>query len=182
MRRRVPTDTNPQESLDAEGLAGTEEMAPGIDIELAEEAEMAPRDHAIAAGDDPAYAVTQAEQRRPEGVAQRASRELPEVGASDAGARHGEAAPYRRARVLGMDSSGAGRAAARQAVDADEPSPPEGEPVDPLSVQCSGQLGETYVDDMPSYESGEGEVWSTAGDEAVASSAEEAAVHIEEGG
>ncbi len=42
---------------------------------------MAPRDYPIAAGDDPAYAVTAAEERQQETVAERAAREQPDLAA-----------------------------------------------------------------------------------------------------
>ncbi len=46
---------------------------------------MVPRDHPVVAGDDPAYPTTRAEERVPEGVAQRAARENPDFGAEDLG-------------------------------------------------------------------------------------------------
>lgn len=74
-------DPNPEESLDAEGIPGDLfDPPPGIDIETGLEGLIAPRDHSIAAGSDPAYPVTAAENGRPESVAARADRELPEVG------------------------------------------------------------------------------------------------------
>lgn len=73
------TDTNPQESMDAEGIPETD-LPPGRDIEIEEDTMMAPRDHPIAAGGDPAYAVTAAEELTPESVADRADRELPDFG------------------------------------------------------------------------------------------------------
>ncbi|MDP9404184.1 MAG: hypothetical protein M3P85_12855 [Actinomycetota bacterium] len=73
------TDTNPRESLDAEGIPDSD-FPPGRDIETEEETIMAPRDHPIAAGGDPAYAVTAAEERARESVAERADRELPDFG------------------------------------------------------------------------------------------------------
>lgn len=74
-------DANPAESLDAEGIPDIENDPPaGRDVETDEEWTMAPRDHAVAAGDDPAYAVTQAEDRNRESVADRAARELPDFG------------------------------------------------------------------------------------------------------
>lgn len=78
-------DTNPAESLDAEGIPDLEGRPPGIDVELEQEQLMPPRDHPIAAGDDPAYATTQAEERAVEGVAERAARENPDFGAEELG-------------------------------------------------------------------------------------------------
>ena len=78
-------DSNPSENLDAEGIPDLEEAPPGYDIELNEEGVMAPRDHSVAAGSDPAYPVTAAEERMPESVAARARRENPEFGRGDLG-------------------------------------------------------------------------------------------------
>ena len=78
-------DTNPCEDLDAEGTAEIEDRAPGMDVELDEESTMAPRDYPIAAGDDPAYPVTVAEERMGESVADRAAREIPDFGADSPG-------------------------------------------------------------------------------------------------
>lgn len=77
--------TNPAESMGAEGLPELEDHPPGMDIELDQESMTVPRDHPIAAGDDPAYATTAAEERTPEGVADRAARENPDFGASELG-------------------------------------------------------------------------------------------------
>jgi hypothetical protein len=78
-------NTNPAESMEAEGLPELEDHPPGMDIELDQESMTVPRDHPIAAGDDPAYATTAAEERAPAGVAARAARENPDVGASELG-------------------------------------------------------------------------------------------------
>lgn len=78
-------NSNPGESMDAEGLPELEGRPPGIDAELEQEAMMVPRDHPIAVGDDPAYPTTRAEERRPEGVAERAARENPDAGAEELG-------------------------------------------------------------------------------------------------
>jgi hypothetical protein len=77
------SDTNPREDLDAEGIPDIEDHPPGIDVETDGEGMIAPRDHAIAAGDDPAYPVTAAEQRVPEGLTDRADREIPDVGVEE---------------------------------------------------------------------------------------------------
>lgn len=75
-------DPNPDESLDAEGVPGDLfDQPPGIDVETEGEGIVAPRDHSIAAGSDPAYPVTANENARPESVAERAAREAPEAGA-----------------------------------------------------------------------------------------------------
>lgn len=79
------SDSNPREDLDAEGIPDLEDHPPGIDVETDEESPMAPRDHPVAAGADPAYAVTDAEQSRPESVASRSSRELPDVDGTRSG-------------------------------------------------------------------------------------------------
>lgn len=76
-------NTNPGESMDAEGLPTLEDRPPGIDVELDQDAIMVPRDHPVAAGDDPAYPVTPAEDRSVEGVAERAERENPDIGAEE---------------------------------------------------------------------------------------------------
>jgi hypothetical protein len=69
-----------EQSLDAEGIPEVYDAPPGRDIETDEEAFMVPRDYPVAAGDDPAYAVTAAEDRDRETVAERAAREEPDVG------------------------------------------------------------------------------------------------------
>src|SRR5437763_4695986 len=76
-------DDNPNEDLEAEGIPAIEEPIPGRDVETSEEGMMAPRDHSIAAGSDPAYPVTAAEERMPESVANRARRENPDFGDED---------------------------------------------------------------------------------------------------
>jgi hypothetical protein len=76
-------ESNRDENLDAEGIPEVDEMPPGRNIDTNEEALMAPRDHSIAAGSDPAYAVTAREGRLPESVADRAARENPEFGERD---------------------------------------------------------------------------------------------------
>ncbi len=73
------SDHQPDQSLDAEGIPEIYDAPPGRDIETNEEALMAPRDYPIAAGEDPAYAVTAAEDRRQETVAERAAREQPDL-------------------------------------------------------------------------------------------------------
>ena len=72
------SDYDPDENLEAEGIPGMYDSPPGRDIETNEEAFMVPRDHPIAAGVDPAYAVTAAEDRAQESVAERAAREEPD--------------------------------------------------------------------------------------------------------
>jgi len=66
-------------------MPALEEQPPGIDVETEQEGLVAPRDHAIAADDDPAYATTAAEERTPETVLDRAAREEPDVGAGELG-------------------------------------------------------------------------------------------------
>lgn len=78
-------NTNPGESMDAEGLPEIEDRPPGIDVELDQESTMVPRDHPTAVGDDPAYPTTPAEDRAIEGVAERAERENPDFGAEEMG-------------------------------------------------------------------------------------------------
>jgi hypothetical protein len=78
-------DSNPDESMEAEGLPELEDRPPGIDAELDSEGIMVPRDHPIAVGDDPAYPTTPAEERVVEGVAERAARENPDFGADELG-------------------------------------------------------------------------------------------------
>ena len=79
-------DSNPNEDLEAEGMPAVEEPIPGLDIETSEEGIMAPRDYSVAAGSDPAYPVTDAEERTPESVGARAARENPDFGQGDFGA------------------------------------------------------------------------------------------------
>lgn len=74
-------DPNPDDSLDAEGIPDSFEQPPGVDVETELEGMMAPRDHSVAAGSDPAYPVTGADQEHPESVAYRSRREEPEAGA-----------------------------------------------------------------------------------------------------
>ncbi len=74
------SDYEADQSLDAEGIPEMYDAPPGRDIETNEEAFMAPRDYPIAAGDDPAYAVTPSEERQQETIAERAAREQPDVG------------------------------------------------------------------------------------------------------
>lgn len=78
-------NTNPGESMDAEGLPEVEDRPPGIDVELEQEGMMPPRDHPLAVGDDPAYPTTGAEERAVESVADRAARENPDFGADELG-------------------------------------------------------------------------------------------------
>ena len=68
------------QNLEAEGIPELYDAPPGRNIETDEEALMSPRDYPIAAGEDPAYAVTAAEDRTRETVADRAAREQPDVG------------------------------------------------------------------------------------------------------
>lgn len=74
------SDRDPDQSLEAEGIPETFDAPPGRDVETNEEASMAPRDYPIAAGQDPAYPVTAAEDRVQETVAERAEREEPDLG------------------------------------------------------------------------------------------------------
>ena len=77
-------DENPTESLDQEGMPGELfDQPPGVDVETEEEGLVAPREHSIASGSDPAYPNTVREERFPESVAERAAREQPEFGAGD---------------------------------------------------------------------------------------------------
>src|SRR3954454_2503261 len=78
-------DDNPNEDLEAEGIPAIEDPIPGRDVETSEEGMMAPRDHSVAAGSDPAYPVTAAEERARESVADRARRENPDFGEGDFG-------------------------------------------------------------------------------------------------
>jgi hypothetical protein len=91
-------NTNPGESLDAEGIPDIESAPPGKDIETSDEGMMAPRDHPIAAGVDPAYATTASEERVGESVAARAAREEPDFG------ERVEAADTIGARLMQPDS------------------------------------------------------------------------------
>lgn len=115
-------NSNPSESMDAEGLPELEERPPGIDAELDQEGIMVPRDHPVAAGADPAYATTPAEERLPESVADRAARETPDFGADELGvgggvqgSRGGAAADTAQETALPADDAG-GRSAEESAV------------------------------------------------------------------
>ncbi|MCU1490040.1 MAG: hypothetical protein JWM85_1445 [Acidimicrobiaceae bacterium] len=78
---REHEDENPKEELELEGIpADLYDQPPGIDVETESEGIMAPRDHSIASGSDPAYPNTAEEERRPESVADRARREQPDFG------------------------------------------------------------------------------------------------------
>ncbi|HET9689635.1 MAG TPA: hypothetical protein VFP61_00675 [Acidimicrobiales bacterium] len=121
-------DTNPSESMDAEGLPSLEDRPPGIDVDLEQDGLVVPRDHPIVVGDDPAYPVTPAEQRQTETVAERAARELPDVGADElnvgGGARHGD--QVRPTPLGGTDDEALGGltadpSAVAEGVDADAP-------------------------------------------------------------
>lgn len=94
-------NTNPGESMDAEGLPVLEDRPPGIDVELDQDSVMVPRDHPIAVGDDPAYPATQAEDRSVEGVAERAERENPDFGSEDLGVGGG----VQGAHAVAVDAS-----------------------------------------------------------------------------
>src|SRR4051812_35669297 len=94
-------DDNPNEDLEAEGIPAIEEPIPGRDVETSEEGMMAPRDHSVASGSDPAYPNTAAEERVQESVGARASRENPDFGQGDFG-RDEEAA--RSPRLMDPDS------------------------------------------------------------------------------
>ncbi|MDA8296161.1 MAG: hypothetical protein M0004_06180 [Actinomycetota bacterium] len=76
-------DENPTESLDDEGMPDLYDQPPGIDVETEQEGMMPPAEHSIATGSDPAYPNTPAEERRGETVAERAARELPDLGEGD---------------------------------------------------------------------------------------------------
>jgi hypothetical protein len=86
-------DTNPDESLEAEGLPNTDEFTPGTDVETSPEALMVPRDHPVAAGGDPAYPVTVEDERIGETVAERAGREEPDFDTSGRRVVHPGEAP-----------------------------------------------------------------------------------------
>lgn len=76
--RPVPAASS--ERPDSEGMPDVaQDFPPGKDIETSEEAAFLPREHSLAAGSDPAYPVTQAEQDRPEPVSARAARENPDI-------------------------------------------------------------------------------------------------------
>lgn len=74
------SDNEPDQSLEAEGIPEMYDAPPGRDIETNEEAFMVPRDYPIAAGQDPTYAVTAAEDRAQETIGERAEREEPDFG------------------------------------------------------------------------------------------------------
>ncbi|HEX3565002.1 MAG TPA: hypothetical protein VHU17_06495 [Acidimicrobiales bacterium] len=121
------TDTNPSESFDAEGIPDLEDQPPGIDIDLAEEATMAPREYPVAAGTDPAYATTATEEATPETVADRVAREEPDVGADELGVGGGAAGTERRSlevddgpTVVGSASAGTGPEAMDEAIPVDD--------------------------------------------------------------
>ena len=74
------SDYDPDQSPEAEGIPEMYDAPPGRGIETNEEAFMVPRDHPVAASEDSAYAVTAAEERAQETVAERAGREEPDFG------------------------------------------------------------------------------------------------------
>lgn len=76
-------DENPTENLDSEGMPDLYDQPPGIDVETEQEGMMPPAEHSIATGSDHAYPNTAAEERRRETVAERAARELPDIGEED---------------------------------------------------------------------------------------------------
>jgi hypothetical protein len=184
-------DTNAGEDLDAEGTAEIEDRAPGMDVELDEESTMAPRDYAIAAGDDPAYPVTAADERMPESVASRAAREIPDVGEDplvDTVEEWGQPLdevgepiddPVGDTYVLGAYGNAVSPDVIReQAIDADDPlvAPTDDESVD-------DETGVSLVD--PNAGEGVdgdgvgGEAWAlTGGGEETVSDAEEVAVRV----
>jgi hypothetical protein len=69
-------DPNPE----AEGIPDMHDAPPGRDIDTNEEGFMVPRDYPIAVGEDETYAVTAADERVQETVAERRHREEPDVG------------------------------------------------------------------------------------------------------
>lgn len=152
------SDTNPAESTEAEGLPPLAERRPGIDAETDSEGMMVPRDHPVAAGSDPSYAVTAEEEREREGVADRAEREQPDVGADDLGV--GGGVQGRRWRAGAPAPSDAGNESGR------------------LYAPRSGDRESGEGSDLDTY--GEALAASADPDEA-ATSAEEAAVREEEG-
>jgi hypothetical protein len=85
-------DTNPQNSMEAEGIPELEDSPPGHDVDLDEDGLFAPRDRSVAAEGRAGHGVTAAEQRTPETVAERAAREQPDPLDDPAG----RAARYRR--------------------------------------------------------------------------------------
>lgn len=185
-------DTNPSESMDAEGLPSLEDRPPGIDAETDSEGLVVPRDHPIAVGDDPAYAVTAAEERQLETVQERAAREQPDFGAEElnvgGGAQTGDQVPPqplggRVEETLGAAGGPVSPEALAEAVEAD----------DPLGTDLADDdLAATSDDEVRFYEptSGDGVDFNHDG-EALADiaeptdegiSAEEAAVHVEDPG
>ncbi|MDQ3639941.1 MAG: hypothetical protein M3450_00375 [Actinomycetota bacterium] len=100
------SDYDPDQSPEAEGIPETYDAPPGRDIETNEEAFMVPRDYPVAASEDSAYALTAAEERAPETVAERAGREEPDFGGASI-----EDEPPVAAQLMtpdsGIDSAGA---------------------------------------------------------------------------
>lgn len=74
------SDFEPDQSPDAEGIPDLYDAPPGRDIETNEESFMVPRDYPIAVGPDDTYAVTAADDRAQELVAERGDREEPDFG------------------------------------------------------------------------------------------------------
>lgn len=184
-------DTNPREDLDAEGVPPTEERAPGMDIELDQESEMAPRDQPLAAGGGSGYPVTEAEQRRGEGVAERAARETPGVGAATRPPAAdeqpvGELDEVDEAEDAGGEAAGVVGAAGNvvtpgalsEAVDVDDPLPPEDderEVADRVAVRPVDPFGEGLDADHEPEAVSE-DLGPHDGD----ATAEEVAMHLEE--
>lgn len=121
-------DENPTESLDQEGMPGELfDQPPGIDIETEEEGFVAPREHSLATGSDPAYPNTAREERFPESVAERAAREQPDFGSGGGAVDQPERVPHLIAPDLddAGDDDEAGEIGEEADDDADEMSPEE---------------------------------------------------------
>lgn len=175
------TDTNPDENLDAEGIPDLEEFPPGRGIELNEEALMAPRDYPVASGMDPAYPTTAAEQRQLETVADRAAREVPDVGAEELGVGGGvvgvdaEKGVDAESFVVGAVSSGAQLDVLASAVPVDYLPDKEEEQV----AQRSGAALSDRADlqgDLMGAEISDGQLVADQGD--LATSPEDSAMHL----
>lgn len=164
-----------------------------MDIELDQDSEMAPRDEPLAAGGGPGYPVTEAEQRRGEGLAERAARETPGVGAAtrppvpDEAPVGGldeldDAADDEVGRpvpgVLGAAGNVVGPDALAEAFDADDPLAPDADErqvADRVAARPVDPVGEDFDEDHGPEVIGE-----DIGPWDQDATAEEAAMHVEE--
>lgn len=183
-------DTNPAESMDAEGLPPLEDRPPGIDVETDQEGLVVPLDHPVAVGNDPAYPVTEAEDRQLESVAERAARETPDFGAEElgvgGGAQTGDQVPPqvlggKEDVVLGAAGGDVPPEVLAEAVEADDPLGTDlaDDDLAPTARSSSRFYEPTSGDGIDLDDDGEAlALTAEATDDGIG--AEEAAVHVED--